>query len=419
MKRTRMMLKVLLLVASSLPLALPVGAVAGTVTVVSDGSWNVFDANGNWLGLSQSVCLNATNPSNCPVGAAPAPTLYGYPRPGWTANLSSLPTSARWIWAPNITGASSPAASQEFTFETEFYLCEPPLRGTVYIAADDSAEVSVNGTTLPNSTTTGHSALHSVNVPAAILLGSTPLSIRPNRITVRARNGLNPADCASNEYRCNPAGVVFGASFEFQGDPPCAGFKGGTYSNGQSETLSSCPAGQTGSVFHTCLCGHWTPNLNTCAVTPPTCTGSNGRVFSVGDAEALSCPPGQVGSASRTCQSNGTWAAPDTSSCRAPPPPAPTCSGLNGRNFAVGATEALSCVAGTGSPSRTCLAGGAWGPTQGGCALREGDVCGSSQTGYIQACPPGTCIANCPAGTDCKNRRAGPVLVTTDWFCDR
>jgi hypothetical protein len=294
MKYSIIMIKALFIGASLLSLALPVNALAGNVTVVSDSSWNVFvtDANNNqmWLGISQNVCLNTTNPSNCPVGAIPAPTLYGY--------------------TPNITGASSPAASQEFTFKTEFYVCDPPEDATISVAADDFAEVSVNGTIVPNSTSTSPNQLTTFNVPASSIYGSTLLNIRSNSITVKARNGLNPSDCRSDQYKCNPAGVILGASFKFTGNPTCAGFNGGTYSNGQSEKLANCPSGQFGSVSHTCLCGNWTPNITSC-VTPPHCTGNNGITFNVDDVESQSCPTGQIASPStHTCLSNENWDVP-------------------------------------------------------------------------------------------------------------
>jgi len=203
-----MFFKALLLGVSLLPFTLPVDAQAVTVNIVSDTTtwkWTVSDTNGNPLGSPQNVCLNATAPSNCPIAA----TLYGYPSVlgGWTADLSTIP-GATWIWAPNITGATSPAASAEFSFETQFWLCDTPQGGTISVAADDFAEVFLNGTSILNSTS--HSTLSTITISST----STLVRQGQNFIKVKVKNGPNPSDCGSGQYQCNPAGVVFGASFQ-------------------------------------------------------------------------------------------------------------------------------------------------------------------------------------------------------------
>src|SRR5215469_3901244 len=154
--------------------ALPVGARAVDVNILSDSTWSVFDANMTPLGNAQNVCLNPTTPANCSVATTPPPpTLYGYPLVGWTADLSSIP-GAKWIWAPNITGATSPAANAKFTFQTEFYLCGAPTGGTIWVAADNSAEVLLNGVSV--LTSTDHTTLSSVSIPAASLRQSPNLN---------------------------------------------------------------------------------------------------------------------------------------------------------------------------------------------------------------------------------------------------
>src|SRR4051812_29988873 len=110
--------------------ALPVDASAVEVNIVSDSNWTVLDANMTPLGNAQQVCLNPASPANCPVGATPPSTLYGYPLPGWTADLSAI-SGAKWIWAPNLTGATTGAAGATFNFQTMFYLCGAPTGGTV------------------------------------------------------------------------------------------------------------------------------------------------------------------------------------------------------------------------------------------------------------------------------------------------
>src|SRR5207245_3871336 len=92
----------------------------GTVKFVSDTSWQVYNADpalglATSLGFAQFVCLTASIPSSCPAGA----TIYGHSTGGWTADLSSIP-AAHWIWAPNITGTTTPAELNQFFFSKTF-----------------------------------------------------------------------------------------------------------------------------------------------------------------------------------------------------------------------------------------------------------------------------------------------------------
>ena len=226
MKRTSIIIKAIQL-ASLLPFTLPASAQAVTTNVYSDSTWTVSDTNGSYLGNAQNVCLNATAPSNCPAAA----TLYGYTLPAWTADLSSIP-GATWIWAPNITGTTSPAANAEFIFQKQFYICGAPQGGKIWVAADNSADVLLNGKSVLNSTS--DSVLSMVNiVPAEVAEGL-------NIIQVKVKNGLNPSDCGSGQYQCNPAGVVFGALFHdytLSALPTCTA-NGRTYTVGQSQTRS-------------------------------------------------------------------------------------------------------------------------------------------------------------------------------------
>ena len=414
-----------LLAAASVTLAWPAVGFAGTVPVVTDTKWKVFDANGQWLGFAQTVCLNSSSPSNCPRTDVPPPTEYGYPHPGWTADVSSLPPTVRWIWAPDVTGASSPAALQTFTFETQFLLCDPPTGGTISIAADNAAEVSLNGMPVPSSASSSPNALRTVSVPASSLFGSSLLGgIRLNTLKITASNAANPADCGSDQYQCNPAGVLLGASFEFAGNPTCNGYRSNkVYMNGEEETLGPCPAGQTGTKFHTCWCGVWVDG-DRCVTPPPTCTGNDGMTYRVDERETVSCPAATpVGSASRQCLAKDTWGSPDNSRCM----PAPrTCTGNGGVVFIVGQTEDVGACTGrrVGTRSRTCKPDGTWTAVVDTCRLP--DVCVGA--------PPGTCICgsrelgltgNCPMGVQCGPHLIGdpdhpgltPTLRTADWYC--
>lgn len=123
------------------PLMFPPVAFAITFGVTSDDSWTVTDPTGTYLGNAQDVCLNQGSPPSCPAGA----TLFGYPHPGWLADLATNIPSATWMWAPDVTGRTTPAANAAFTFQKEFYLCGSPSGGTIWLAADNAAEVLLNG----------------------------------------------------------------------------------------------------------------------------------------------------------------------------------------------------------------------------------------------------------------------------------
>jgi hypothetical protein len=409
-------------------LGIPILGHAVGVTIVTNDSWSVTDPDGNPLGNAKPVCLGPTIPANCPATA----TVYGYPRTGWTAPL----TGATWIWAeftgPGATtpigGQTTPAAGAEFAFESAFYLCGTPQGGNISLAADDFAEVFLNGSTTPVATSTSHATVTTATVPASALRSGL------NMIRVTARNGANPPDCPLGEYRCNPAGLILSASFsdDLGAWPSCTGVGGRTFTVGTTEMLS-CPPGRTGAEFRTCLCfggsGIWGPKSGNCAAPPPTCTGNGGQVFQVNGVETLSCPSGFTGSASRTCGANG-WGPVDSSNCSPPPV---TCTGTNGASFSVGATEMLACdgAGSTGSRSRTCLADGTWGPTTGNCACGTpaGSMCGNRSQGQTSCCPNGTSCGSrplptaprpwwCPLALWIPSECRPEKLVTTDWFCD-
>lgn len=445
-------LRVVAVGASLLSPGLPISALAQTVTLVSDSSWEVFDSNGQYLGLPQNVCLNKdivtglTYPKNCPVGDTPPPTWYGYKGAGWTADLSGLPTGARWIWAKKrdkdstspIDSASSPAAFQEFIFKTTFHVCDPgsgpPITGTMSVAVDDYAEVSVNSQPIIGSISTSNSSLNKFSIPTNLLritTGSPPsIDIRPNHITVKARNGPNPPNC--NKYECNPAGVVFAASFENAGGPPCRGFYGKAYYTGEEEKTDECSEGQDGGWYHKCVCGDWQRKENKC-VTRPQCIGtsttSGGQRFNLDAIESQTCPTGQSAyPSSHKCLSSGSWDVP-LGAC-VTPPPRPQCTGTSitsgGRRFDVDAIESQTCPTGqSASPtSHKCLSSGNWDVPLGACVTPPlpfvgiGEKCGT----------PGA-TAQCPSGTSCGGRRFGCEtnifgkvkfggLTTSDSYCD-
>lgn len=141
-----------------------------------------------------------------------------------------------------ITGATTGAANAEYSFKTKFYLCgNHPQDGTIWVAADDSVEVFLNGAPVPVLSWNGHSAVGRVSIPAA----SLKTSPNPNVIELKVKNGPNPSNCASDQYQCNPAGVVFGGEFgdELSANPTCTNPSGNV---GDVRNLGSCTSPQNG-----------------------------------------------------------------------------------------------------------------------------------------------------------------------------
>ena len=199
---------------------------ASVITFTSGSSWVASTAdpgptaNGkgpNWLGPAELVCLNDFSPYACPPGAVD----YGYPfGGGWPADLSSVPGAA-WIWAPGVTGASAPAPLAQYFFSKTFILTGHPVAGSISVAADDFAAVFVNqaqvgtigSTTDIGAATDAESFLHTFDVSGFLQPGR-------NTITVEAQNGsafFSPICDEGCPYDENPAGVVFGGSFSFDG----------------------------------------------------------------------------------------------------------------------------------------------------------------------------------------------------------
>ena len=199
---------------------------APSVPLASDASWDVFSSDPTipgavFLGKAQPVCLNATTPANCPAGAI----LYGNPATAaWTADLSTLP-GAVWVWVPGVTGATTTADLAQAFFTKTITLPAAPLSAFISVAADDFAQVLVNGfvvgiagsTIDPAAAAAASAGLTTFDITSLLVPGD-------NRIVVQGVNG--PASFASCggapcSYQQNPAGVVFGGVISFDRPPLC------------------------------------------------------------------------------------------------------------------------------------------------------------------------------------------------------
>jgi hypothetical protein len=211
--------------ASTLPVAhggANGAAAQRTISFASDPSWTVSavapdrdsDQDELVVGMAERVCLNSFAPSPCPQDAV----QYGFAGSGWGADLSSIP-GASWIWAPNVTGDTFPADLAQFYFSKKFHLHGRPLSGTVIVAADDFAEVLVNGH--PAGT---NGSITDVVAAAAAQNGVVAIDVtaflKPGRniITVHGQNGppSYAASAVPTSYRQNPAAVVFGGTLTYR-----------------------------------------------------------------------------------------------------------------------------------------------------------------------------------------------------------
>ena len=194
------------LLAGGIPLSV---SAQTTVTFASGPSWSVLDAANTPVGTAQNVCLNATNPSPCPVGA----TQWGYGAPGWAQSLAAVP-GATWIWAPGFTGASTPASLAQYTFTNTLTLGGTPLSGTIFMLADDYVELRVNGTlvgTVGSITSPGLSGAGLPNLVQFNVLANLVAGV--NTVSFTAQNGPDSFSGVPNaNYSQNPAGVVFGGT---------------------------------------------------------------------------------------------------------------------------------------------------------------------------------------------------------------
>jgi hypothetical protein len=201
----------LALVAVFAAIVLVPRAAASTLTFKSDATWTTYSADpgtspnpggGTSLGPAQVVCLTENTPPDCPDGATAWATGDG--SPFWSADRTAIP-GAQWIWAPGLTGESSPSDDQAYWFSRTFTIGGTPLQGTVHLSGDNETSVIVNGT--PKGAGSDQFSMATLDITDALVSGS-------NVITMR---GYNAIGCgAPCNYTANPAGSVFGGTITYR-----------------------------------------------------------------------------------------------------------------------------------------------------------------------------------------------------------
>jgi hypothetical protein len=192
-------------ICSSLILSLagPAQALStSTVTLASSPAWG-----------GQHVCLNALFPVGCPADA----TKYGYPFAGWAA---PRPFGDNWIWLNGVTGDTLGADLATASFSQTVVLTGAPISGAICLAADDFAELTVNGAVVGSVGSTTNPALAALaqststcfDVTSFLLPGSNDITVNgqngPKTFSPFQATGCNP----SCSYKENPAGVTFGGT---------------------------------------------------------------------------------------------------------------------------------------------------------------------------------------------------------------
>lgn len=173
-------------------------AAALDVTLASSPDWG-----------GQHVCLNDTSPVNCPADA----TKYGYPFEGWAAPRLF---GANWIWLNGVTGDTL-ADLATASFSQTVDLNGAPISGTICLAADDFAELTVNSAVVGSVGSTTNAAVAAVAQSTSRCFNVTSfLQPGPNDITVNGQNGpktFSPFQLTGCDPSCkyseNPAGVMF------------------------------------------------------------------------------------------------------------------------------------------------------------------------------------------------------------------
>lgn len=201
-------LVVLLVVAS------PVLAGDVTISFVSDESWAVSSmlsdgSIGVPLGAAQCICRP---PGGCPCC--------------WTTNTALIP-GACWVWKPGTTSATVPVDLQGVFLGKTFDIPGTPDSGVLYLAADDFAELRVNGVVVGLI-----GSISDYGSAAGAQAGLTRFDLTPflvpgrNEVLIRGQNGpgsFTGTSCDPCTFGQNPTGVLLGGTLSYNLATPTIG----------------------------------------------------------------------------------------------------------------------------------------------------------------------------------------------------
>jgi hypothetical protein len=171
-----------------------------TINFVVDGTWEAFE-------------MNADGSQGVDLGAAVCETWAGY---------GNLVPGACWMWKPGVTGAT--LSDLQGVYLSKQFVLGAPISGQISVAADDFAEVRVNGhvvgstgsVSVYNDALNAQSALKAFDLFQYLVTGL-------NTITVKAQNGpaaFTGGACDPCNYSRNPAGVIFSGTLTHDAATP-------------------------------------------------------------------------------------------------------------------------------------------------------------------------------------------------------
>ena len=137
-------------------------------------------------------------------GEESGPAVIECANPAWTASIPN----ANWIWAPDViacvSGSPGNAPVETVGFTKVFNITGTPEGGTLLLAADNSATVTINGTTIQGTTgdSSGATPYNFQNVATVDI--TSYLVTGTNTITINGTNA--PYTCGT--ATCNPAGIL-------------------------------------------------------------------------------------------------------------------------------------------------------------------------------------------------------------------
>ena len=184
-----------------------------TIQFVSDATWSAYSVNpdgsrGALLGPSQCIC----NPrGGCPCC--------------WTGNVTPIP-GACWLWRPGTTPSTVPVDLERMIATLTLDVPGLPSTGTFYLAADDFAELRVNGYSVGSI-----GSVSDYGSAASAQAGLTRFDIQPflvpgrNEIEIHVQNGpgwFTGTSCNPCTFGQNPTGVLAGGAIDYSPATPLA-----------------------------------------------------------------------------------------------------------------------------------------------------------------------------------------------------